>query len=113
MTHLNSVFLLMTTDFLRNKNMDKWVLKCRNICHRAFIDEKNVWCFFTEATPSYYSINSGSNTSKSNCIVSGAKPKGPTAYRREKRHNICLVLKNGYILKIPAIIGILGAWNTE
>lgn len=85
MTHLNSVFLLMATDFLRTKDMDKWILKCRNICHRAFIDEKNAWCSFTETTPSYYSINSGSNTSKSNCIVSGAKPKGPTAYRREKK----------------------------
>lgn len=30
----------MNTDFLRNKDMDKWILKCRNICHRAFIDKK-------------------------------------------------------------------------
>lgn len=85
MIHFESVFLLRNTDFLRNKDMDKWILKCRNICHRAFIDKKNAWCSFTETTASYCSINSGSNPSKSNCILSGAKPKGPTACRRENK----------------------------
>lgn len=35
----------MNTDFLINKDMDKWILKFRNLCHWAFIDEKKAWCF--------------------------------------------------------------------
>jgi len=32
----------MNADFLRNKDMDKWIWKCENMCHKVFIAEKRL-----------------------------------------------------------------------
>lgn len=106
MTHLKSVFLLMTTDFLRNKDMDKWILKCRNICHRAFIDEKKMFGALSKKLLQVIIALTVVQTLQSLialCLVPNRKVQ--LHIEEKKRHNIYLVLKNGYILKIPAIIG--------
>lgn len=36
------------------------------------LQEKKALCSFSDATPSYYSINNGGNTADSNCFMSGA-----------------------------------------
>lgn len=89
-TFLN-VFLLMNTDFLRNKDMDKWIWKCKNLCHKVFIVKKKAQSSFPGTPPSYYSISNGANTAKSNCFVSGAKPKRPNAYRRGEKKDIIFI----------------------
>lgn len=81
----------MNTDFLRNKCRDKWIWKSKNICHKVFIAEKKAWCSFSGTAPSYYSISNGENTAKSNCFVSGAKPKRPHAYRKRELKGIIFI----------------------
>lgn len=39
----------MNTDFLRNKDMEKWIWKCKNICHKVFVAGKK-----GSVIPGYY-----------------------------------------------------------
>lgn len=105
MIHFESVFLLRNTDFLRNKDMDKWILKCRNICHRAFIDKKMLGVLSQKLLQAIVALTVVQTLQSliAFCLVPNQKVQ---LHAEEKiRHNICLVLKNGYILKIPDSIG--------
>lgn len=95
----------MNTDFLGNEDMDKWILKCRNICHRAFIDKKRFGALSEKLLQAIVTLTVV-QTLQSLIVLSLVPNQKVQLHTEEKkRHNICLVLKNRYILKIPGSIG--------